>query len=101
MNSKEWKEVTLGDICVLNYGKALTAKNRIDGDIPVYSSAGITGYHNKANVYKETIVIGRVGYYCGSVHVTPSQAWITDNAFITQYSENHINRNYLVLMLRL
>lgn len=95
-----WEWVRLGEIIRISSGDGLSSRNMVKGDIPVFGGNGITGYHNKANVYKETIVIGRVGYYCGSVHVTPSQAWITDNAFITQYSEKYIDRDYLVLMLR-
>lgn len=82
-----WEWVRLGEIIRISSGDGLSSRNMVKGDIPVFGGNGITGYHNKANVYKETIVIGRVGYYCGSVHVTPSQAWITDNAFITQYTE--------------
>ena len=44
---EEWKETTLGEIVTLNYGKSLTEINREKGETPVYSSAGITGYHNK------------------------------------------------------
>lgn len=95
-----WEWVRLGEIIRISSGNGLSSRNMVKGDIPVFGGNGITGYHNKANVYKETIVIGRVGYYCGSVHVTPSQAWITDNAFITQYTEKYIDRDYLVLMLR-
>lgn len=69
------------------------------GKIPVYGGNGITGYHSKANVFEETIVIGRVGYYCGSIHLTPSKAWVTDNAFITQYSKL-LNRDFLILLLK-
>lgn len=82
-----WEWVRLGEIIRISSGDGLSSRNMVKGDIPVFGGNGITGYHNKANVYKETIVIGRVGYYCGSVHVTPSQAWITDNAYITQYTE--------------
>ena len=57
------------------------------GNIPVYGGNGITGYHSQANVFEETIVIGRVGYYCGSIHLTHSKAWVTDNAFITRYNK--------------
>lgn len=81
-----WEWVRLGEIIRISSGDGLSSRNMVKGDIPVFGGNGITGYHNKANVSKETIVIGRVGYYCGSVHVTPSQAWITDNAFITQYT---------------
>ena len=42
----EWKKCKLGEIATLHYGKALKTQNRINGDIPVYSSAGLTGYHN-------------------------------------------------------
>lgn len=95
-----WEWVRLGEIIRISSGDGLSSRNMVKGDIPVFGGNGITGYHNKANVSKETIVIGRVGYYCGSVHVTPSQAWITDNAFITQYSDKYMDRDYLVLMLR-
>ena len=54
-----------------------------DGAIPVYGGNGVTGYHDAYNVSKQTLVIGRVGFYCGSIHVTPEKAWVTDNAFIT------------------
>ena len=46
-----------------------------------------------------TIVIGRVGYYCGSIHVTPPKAWVTDNAFITHFCQDAINLRFLVLLL--
>ena len=68
------------------------------GNIPVYGGNGITGYHSQANVFEETIVIGRVGYYCGSIHLTHSKAWVTDNAFITRYSKL-LNRSFLIKML--
>jgi type I restriction enzyme S subunit len=44
MNKNNWPKVCLGDICEFYYGKALKADKRINGIIPVFSSAGITGY---------------------------------------------------------
>ena len=95
-----WKWVRLGEILNIESGKGLTAKQMRQGDIPVFGGNGITGYHDEALIEKETVVIGRVGFYCGSVHVTPQRAWVTDNAFITIYPENSIDRGYLVHMLR-
>lgn len=95
-----WKWVRLGEIMSINSGKGLVAKDMIDNGIPVYGGNGITGYHNVSNINKETIVIGRVGYYCGSVHITPNKAWITDNAFITTYTDSSIDRDYFVYILR-
>jgi type I restriction enzyme S subunit len=69
------------------------------GDVPVFGGNGVNGYHNKSNVNERTVVIGRVGYYCGSIHVTPPQAWVTDNAFITHFSSNSIFLDFLVLLL--
>lgn len=70
------------------------------GKIPVYGGNGITGYHAIANVFKRTLVIGRVGYYCGSIHITPESSWVTDNAFITKLSNENISMNFLYWLLR-
>ena len=95
-----WCWCRLGSIIQIESGKGLTSKQMIEGSIPVYGGNGITGYHNASLVHKETVVIGRVGYYCGSVHITEKEAWVTDNAFITTYPENSIYREYLVYTLR-
>ena len=94
-----WRWCRLGNLIVISSGINLTSKQMGSGKIPVYGGNGITGYHSKANVFEETIVIGRVGYYCGSIHLTPSKAWVTDNAFITQYSKL-LNRDFLILLLK-
>lgn len=78
----------------------LSNKNRLDGAIPVYGGNGITGYHNEALVHEPTIVIGRVGEYCGSVHLTDNEAWITDNAlYVTRYLFD-IDKKFLLYMLK-
>lgn len=70
----------------LSSGKILSAHNRIQGKYPVYGGNGITGFHNEYFVKEQTIVIGRVGEYCGSVHITKNESWITDNAlYITDF----------------
>ncbi|MCQ2583362.1 MAG: restriction endonuclease subunit S [Treponema sp.] len=97
---ENWCWCRLGEIINIKSGDGLTASQMKKGSIPVFGGNGVTGYHNTANIHKETIVIGRVGFYCGSVHVTPKEAWVTDNAFITTYPENQINRNFLVHILR-
>ena len=78
-----WKWICLGSIISIKSGEPLTAAEAESGDVPIYGGNGISGFHNISIVRKDTIVIGRVGYYCGSVHVTTKDAWVTDNAFIT------------------
>ena len=47
------------EIVTINYGKALPERERVSGKIPVYSSAGVTGWHNQYLVNSRGIVIGR------------------------------------------
>lgn len=95
-----WKWVRLGDLISIESGIGLTAAEMISGDVPVYGGNGVTGYHNKSFVPEGTVVIGRVGYYCGSVHITTTDSWVTDNAFITTYPANSLDREFLVQVLR-
>jgi len=93
---QEWEIVKLGDIISIKSGNALTAlKMNKSGNIPVYGGNGITGYHDNYNINKPTLVIGRVGIYCGNTFITEKQAWITDNAFITTFDETLIYLNWL------
>ena len=97
---ESWKWVRLGNLISIESGINLTKSQMKQGSIPVYGGNGITGYHDQALVYDNTIVIGRVGYYCGSVHITEKEAWVTDNAFIVTYPTNFIFQKFFVYMLR-
>lgn len=100
INMEVWEEYTLGQLIKVSSGKGLTAKNmNIEGRIPVYGGNGITGFHDKGTVNTPTIVIGRVGYYCGSVHFINELAWVTDNALIVRFDENQINIRFLYWLL--
>ena len=97
---ENWMWVRLGNIIKVSSGDSLPARAMKKGIVPVFGGNGITGYHNSFNVEKATIVIGRVGFYCGSIHITPDRAWVTDNAFITNYSELNICQQYLFYALK-
>jgi type I restriction enzyme S subunit len=56
-----WARRELGEILTLKYGKGLTKKARKPGPVPVYGSSGVVGYHNKALVGGNAIVVGRKG----------------------------------------
>lgn len=94
-----WDIVRLGELISIKSGDSLTSKEFIPGNIPVYGGNGITGYHNASNVEKGTILIGRVGFYCGCIHITESDAWATDNALIVRY-DKCFDQRYLVLLLK-
>jgi type I restriction enzyme S subunit len=94
-----WVWCRLGNILNFSSGDGLTAAQMAGGEIPVFGGNGINGYHDKANIETETIVVGRVGANCGAVHKTPAKAWVTDNAFITTFSESCLTMNFLILLL--
>ena len=97
-----WEFVRLANIIKISSGDGLTS-DQMDksGNITVYGGNGVTGYHSISNVIKRTLVIGRVGYYCGSIHITPESAWVTDNAFITKFSQENISMSFLYWLLRI
>jgi len=108
--TEEWREErnisdpvdkALGDILKVSSGKFLPAKDMAkDGTIPVFGGNGINGYHNEGNVSEETLVIGRVGFYCGCVHMTPKLAWVTDNALLVKHNENETLKRFLFFALQ-
>jgi len=76
-----------GDFTEANLGRLLSFSNgrsspeRADGlPYPVYGSNGVIGYANEANADANSIVIGRVGSYCGSLYLSKQRCWVTDNA---------------------
>ena len=96
-----WAWCRLGQILKISSGDGLTSSQmEKNGSIPVYGGNGINGYHNFFNIARETIVMGRVGYYCGCIHLTESKAWVTDNAFIVSYSEENLNRDFFIQLLK-
>lgn len=53
-----------------------------------YGGNGITGKSKEYLLKDKTIVIGRVGEYCGCVHQTSDYCWVTDNAiYLKTYSD--------------
>ena len=59
------------------------------GTIPVYGGNGILGYTNEFNSDNNSIIIGRVGAYCGSVYKCDSKCWISDNAIVGKVKDNN------------
>ena len=69
-------KIRLGDVIDFKNGKSI---KKSDGIIPIYGGNGILGYTDKSN-FSHTIVVGRVGAYCGSIYVEENSCWVSDNA---------------------
>lgn len=101
-NPKGWKVKKLGDVIKLSSGNGLSAKDMApDGCYPVYGGNGVNGYHSEFMFDSPQLVIGRVGVYCGAIHITEPKSWITDNAlYIKEYLEP-VNIHYLAQLLEI
>lgn len=87
MNS-QMKIESLNNIIDFKNGKIAPKE---DGNIPIYGGNGILGYTDKFN-YENIVIIGRVGAYCGSVHIEKGKCWVSDNAIAGIHK--HLDSNY-------
>ncbi|MCE9684440.1 restriction endonuclease subunit S [Halomonas alkalisoli] len=56
-----WEPLPLGDLITLQRGFDLPVSKRIEGEVPIYASTGITGYHAEPKVSGPGVVTGRSG----------------------------------------
>lgn len=79
-NSKRLPTV-LGEILFkLSNGKALPSNERFSEGIPAYGGNGVSWYTDKILCDFDTIIVGRVGFQSGNVHLAKAPLWVTDNA---------------------
>ena len=98
---KEWSLHDFGSCCEFKNGKSNTRINfSNDGNIPVYGANGIIGYDAKLLIDIPTIVIGRVGEYCGSIHITDNKSWATDNTIYLDKLNDLIDLKFLYYYLK-
>ena len=92
----EWKEYKLGEIATFGNGKVRPQKQ---GDIPIYGGNGILGYCDEYNYCGETVIVGRVGAYCGSVYYENRPIWVSDNALALK-PKNNYNTKFIYYLLK-
>jgi len=75
----DFAETTLGRL--LSFANGRSSPERADSlPYPVYGSNGVIGRASDANANEGSIIIGRVGSYCGSLYLSKQRCWVTDNA---------------------
>ena len=98
--SEQFEKLPLSKIISLQNGKGLSSAKMIKGEHLVYGGNGINGTHNAFVSENATIAIGRVGAYCGAVHLTEPKSWITDNSmFVNQFLKD-LNLKFLYFALK-
>ena len=78
-----WKTYRLGEITIMRNGKK---RPNTQGIYPVYGGNGIMDYTDCYNA-ENTIIVGRVGAYCGNVYQSKGKCWVSDNAISVSATE--------------
>ena len=96
--SSDFVSVKLGSLITFSNGRS--SPERTDNlPFPVFGANGLIGWANETNTPANSIVIGRVGSYCGSVHYSRTASWITDNA-IKGIAKNDNDPFFLYYLLK-
>lgn len=94
--NKTYKKVEGRNLFKFSSGKFLPIAKRMTSGIPVYGGNGISWYTDETLVSFDTIVIGRVGAYCGNVMLVKGDKWITDNAiYISEFKTKDLKLEFL------
>ncbi len=80
---EEWREVKLGEAINLKRGYDLPSRNRQDGKIPIFSSSGISGYHNQGMSDGPGVITGRYGTI-GQVYYSHGAYWPLNTTLYVQ-----------------
>jgi type I restriction enzyme S subunit len=95
-----WEWCRVQQVIKVKSGDGLNVRSLNDkAQYPVYGGNGINGTYHQYNVEADTLVIGRVGFYCGAVHKTYGKAWVTDNALIVSFVKTGIFVDFLKYVL--
>jgi type I restriction enzyme S subunit len=81
--SNDWRECKLGDVINLKRGYDLPQRDRVEGNIPIVTSSGITGYHNIAKAKAPGVVTGRYGTL-GEIFYIKEDYWPHNTALYVQ-----------------
>lgn len=94
-----WQWVRLGEVCELAYGESLPTHSRVTGEVPVYGSNGIIGWHSQAVTNGPAVVIGRKGSI-GEVHYSPVPCWPIDTTYYVDQPKVECDLVWLAFWLR-
>lgn len=101
-DNKEYPEKQGKELFKFSSGKFLPEEKRLEKGVPVYGGNGIAWYTDKSLISEDTIIIGRVGAYCGNVRLARGNKWITDNAiYISQFKTKEFSLPFLESLMTL
>lgn len=93
----EWQKTNLGKVLSFSNGQSSPERTN-EGAYPVFGSNGLIGSSAETNAESHTIIIGRVGSYCGSLQFSKDPCWVTDNAIRATASGDNASRFFFYLL---
>src|SRR5437879_2593750 len=88
--SIEWRIVNLEEVLILQRGYDLpTSVRNEEGNIPVISSSGISGYHDVYKVKPPGVVTGRYGSIGAVFYVTQPFWPLNTTLYVKDFKGNH------------
>ena len=91
----------LGDLLTLKRGYDLPGSDRVDGEFPIVSSSGITGFHGEKKATAPGVVTGRYGTL-GEVYFIQQDYWpLNTSLYVSDFKGNrpsfaaHLLKNVL------
>jgi len=73
----DWRACDISDLCGLQRGFDITEATRNHGSVPVYSSSGLSYFHNEARLKPPAVITGRKGIL-GKVFLVEEPCWPHD-----------------------
>ena len=85
---ESWEVVELGEVVKFKSGRScpddLSSTPDESRRVPAYGGNGVMGFTEQVLTNERHLVVGRVGAYCGAVHIASAPNWITDNALYSK-----------------
>lgn len=94
-----WRKVKLGEILNFYNGKKKIDTN-YDGKYNIYGASGIIGKSTEYLFEGESIILGRVGAYCGITFYEKDKIWSTDNTIVAKTKTKANNLKYFYYLLK-
>lgn len=97
----KWPQHSLGAVIELAYGKSLPKNKRTDGgNIPVYGSNGIAGWHDESLLDGPAVIVGRKGS-AGAVQFVDGPCYPIDTTYFVRPRDGFdFDIKFLFYMLR-
>lgn len=92
-----WEKLPLKNVAELQRGFDLPSSQRLDGEVPIVSSGGVTGFHSKSKAKSPGVVTGRYGSI-GDVFYIEQDYWPLNTAlWVKNFHGNYEKFIYYLL----